>query len=123
MISKVKRARRKELRALANIRCFQHGLKNCDKYFCQSEVKKIFYGRKKKRKQIEAPRVGLDALFYRLKHPLPLDGSWDDFPEPETTPIATAPDLSVPTSEPGQVYLPSERKLTLRELISRKAAA
>jgi hypothetical protein len=113
MVSKATKLRRKELRALANIRCFQHCLKNCDKYYCQSEVKKKFYGRKKKRKQIQAPQVDIETLFYRLRHPVETYfESLPDFPEDAPTPITPAPVVSIPAPVSDPTW-----GLTLRERI------
>jgi len=123
-ISKARRALRKEQAELRSRKCRFHGLALCEWRDCQKQVRRDFYGTRKKKIMHDTPAaVDIEALFRKLREPVSYDERFsDDFPD-EPTPILPAPVVSIPAPDQGQAYTEVERKLTLRELIARKAAA
>jgi hypothetical protein len=112
-ISKTRRALRKEQAELRSRRCRFHGLALCEWRDCQKQVRRDFYGTRKKKIMHDTPTpVDIEALFRKLREPISYDERFsDDFPD-EPTPAAPAPvpPASSPVSDPTW-------GLTLRERI------
>jgi len=123
MISRETRRYRAYLKKLHTIKCTRHKVPRCHHFDCIKAIKEIVYGsRKRKLSKEVTPIINVEELFRKLREPISYDESFlDDFPD-EPTPTLLAPVLSIPTPDQGQAYTESERKLTLRELIARKAA-
>jgi hypothetical protein len=125
-ISRARRKLRQDILALKSIRCSEHRMRDCANSRCRWSIKQRFYSAKKKTKRSGLPG-DVDSLFRLLRQPTathqadePLDALSQHFLAAEELPI----DKSKPeVLKVGDAYLPSEKKLTLKELIARKRAA
>jgi len=123
MISRETRRYRACLKKLHTIKCTRHKVPRCHHFDCIKAIKEIVYGSRKRKSKEVTPTVNIEELFRKLREPISYDERFsDDFPD-EPTPILPAVVLSIPTPDQRQAYTEVERKLTLRELIARKAAA